>query len=188
VSQVFTRIKNLTTDSSDSSENAVIRTVLSIAPPNEEAAKKVDSGWEFKFWLKWFPAEMANGQNIFKTVEKAERETIFHRLVPKSKKASKFKMDSIEVKEMIEAMELEARDSSTYLKEVLSAARVISVRYFLSRKDKLRYPEHRQLFTNINRLLVDNRNQNRYKDGNVYVVNRNEDQLDGMMDILFPCD
>jgi hypothetical protein len=181
VSQVLTRIKKLTTESS---ENAVIRTVLSIAPPTEEAARKVDSKVELKFWCKWFPDEMANGLHVFKTVEKAERDTIFHRLVPKSEKASKFKMDNIEVEEMIEAMELEARDSSTYLREVLSAARVISLRYFLSTSSELRDPEHEQLFININSSLVDDKNED--EDGNVYVVNRNEDQVDGMMDIVFP--
>ena len=102
--------------------NPEIETVISIAPPSQEA-KKIDD--RILGWLKYFPTRLTDGNKIYTTSKRIYSrpgKTTFSRATPVSKRSQKFKIDETDVDAMINAIEKERILEPKYYEQILDMA------------------------------------------------------------------
>ncbi len=91
-------------------------------------------------------------------IQNNNEDVIFQRLVPKSKSAAGYKMDSLEIDGMLETMRLESLSDPSYFREIFFAAVVIACRKTSVTNSLVMY----NLTKNIVEMCV---NKNHYEDG-----------------------
>ena len=103
-------------------QNPELQTVISIAPPSQEAPQFNDL---LEDWLKYFPAQFTDGYKVYmasKSIYSGPDKATFARAIPSSEKAQSFKMDEINVDNMIRAIEEERINDPEYYNDILDMA------------------------------------------------------------------
>ena len=103
-------------------QNPELQTVISIAPPSQEAPPFNDL---LEDWLKYFPAQFTDGYKVYmasKSIYSGPDKATFARASPGSEKAQTFKMDEINVDKMTRAIEEERIKDPKYYNEILDMA------------------------------------------------------------------
>ena len=89
------------------------------------------------FWAGQFASQVTDGHLVYQDLVRYSRYVTtlydqepvsFQRLTPKSDKSKVHNLDSLEITEMVEAIEVEAKDDPRYLQDVIAAAIVIAAR------------------------------------------------------------
>ena len=89
------------------------------------------------FWAGQFASQVTDGHSVYQDMVRYSRYVTtlhdqepvsFQRLNPKSTKSKLYNLDSLEINEMEEAIEEEAKDDPRYLQDIVAAAIVIATR------------------------------------------------------------
>ena len=89
------------------------------------------------FWAGQFASQVTDGHSVYQDMVRYSRYVTtlhdqepvsFQRLNPKSTKSKLYNLDSLEINEMEEAIEEEAKDDPRYLQDIVAAAIVITTR------------------------------------------------------------
>ena len=103
-------------------QNPELQTVISIAPPSQEAPPFNDL---LEDWLKYFPAQFTDGFKVYmtsKSIYSGADKATFARASPSSEKAQAFKMDEMNVDKMIRTIEEERMEDQNYYNVILDMA------------------------------------------------------------------
>ncbi|XP_046840312.1 uncharacterized protein LOC124434458 [Xenia sp. Carnegie-2017] len=103
-----------------------IVSVLSIAPPSSSKSE-IPSHGGLSSWLYYFVNASTDGYAVFNDLVEKNRgnKTLFQRLSPRGKSLKKFKLDEINVQNMIDAMDDEKLHNDMFLVDVVASAMLV---------------------------------------------------------------
>ncbi|XP_046840154.1 uncharacterized protein LOC124434311 [Xenia sp. Carnegie-2017] len=105
-------------------KNAEIVSVLSIAPP---LPPKLENPSNRISWINYARHELTDGHKVFEEVVKSHKldKTLFQRLFPRSNSLKTFKLDEIDIKKMLDAMEEEKVRDDMFLVDIVASAMAV---------------------------------------------------------------
>ncbi|XP_046840725.1 uncharacterized protein LOC124434846 isoform X1 [Xenia sp. Carnegie-2017] len=106
--------------------NAKIVSVLSVAPPSFPKLKAPSTGG-FITWMSYLSTVSIDGNIVFEEVVKSHTldETLFQRLSPRGNSLKTFKLDEIDIKRILDAMEEEKVQDDMFLVDVVASAMAV---------------------------------------------------------------